>query len=124
MSKEELMAFVGLVIAMGIVSLPSLTDYWSIEPMHCHSWFRLVMPHDRFIQILRYIHVVHNNTALSRTDPQFDKLWKIRPLIDCLGKLSKFSMFFLFPYFNHSNAYQTILLKCSNYHKIEMIQQM
>ncbi len=36
-SKEELMAFVGLVIAMGIVSLPSLTDYWSMEPMHCAS---------------------------------------------------------------------------------------
>jgi len=84
-SREELMAFVGLVIAMGIVSLPSLTDYWSMEPMHCHSWFRLVMPRDRFIQILRYIHVVDNNTALPRTDPRYDKLWKIRPLIDCLG---------------------------------------
>ena len=30
-SKEELMAFIGLVIAMGIVSLPSISDYWSTE---------------------------------------------------------------------------------------------
>ena len=83
-SKEELMAFIGLVIAMGIVSLTSINDYWPTEPMHCHSWFRLIMPRNDFLQILRYIHVVDNTTA-----PQYDKLRKIRPLIDCLGKVYK-----------------------------------
>ncbi len=88
-SKEEIKAFIGLVIAMGIVSLPSINDYWSTEPMHCHSWFRLVMPRDRFRQILRYIHVVDYTTAPSCSDPQRDKLWKVRPLINCLEKVSK-----------------------------------
>ena len=82
-SKEELMAFIGFVIAMGIVSLPSINDYWSTEPMHYHSLFRLIMPRDLFLQILHYIHVVDSTTA-----PQYDKLRKVRPLIDCLGKVS------------------------------------
>ena len=31
--KEELMAFIGINIAMGIISLPSLDDYWSTDPI-------------------------------------------------------------------------------------------
>lgn len=42
-SKEELMAFVGINIAMGIVSLPTLNDYWSTDPILTHTWFRTVM---------------------------------------------------------------------------------
>ena len=83
-SKKEVVALIGLVVAMGIVSLPSINDYWSTEPMNCNSWFPLIMPRDRFPQILRYINVVDNTTA-----PQYDKLRKIRPLIDSLGKVSK-----------------------------------
>ena len=64
------MACIGLNIAMGIISLPYSYDYWSTEPMFCHSWFRLVMSHDHFHQILRYVHVVDNNTAIPRSDPQ------------------------------------------------------
>lgn len=43
MSKEELMAFIGINIAMGIVSLPTLDDHWSSDPildshmvLYCH----------------------------------------------------------------------------------------
>ena len=34
--------------------------------------------------ILRYIHVVDNTSAPTRTDPNYDRLWKVRPLIDLL----------------------------------------
>ncbi len=85
-SKEELMAFIGLNIAMGIVSLPETHDYWSTDPMLCHSWFRLVMGRDRFQQILRYIHLVDNTASVSRTDLHYDKLWKVRPILDVLTK--------------------------------------
>ena len=42
-SYEELMAFIGLVIAMGVISLPSYQDYWSKDPITAHYWFRRVM---------------------------------------------------------------------------------
>ena len=46
------------------------------------------MSHDRFHQILRYVHVVDNNTAIARSNPQYDKLWKVRPILDVLSKTS------------------------------------
>ena len=42
------------------------------------------MSRNRYRQILRYIHVVDNTSALTRTDPNYDRLWKVRPLIDLL----------------------------------------
>lgn len=42
-TKEELMAFIGINIAMGLISLPSMDDYWSTDPILSHAWFRTVM---------------------------------------------------------------------------------
>ena len=74
------MAFIGINIAMGIVSFPTLDDYWSSDPILAHTWFRTVMSRNRLRQILRYVHVVDNSTAPAQTTPNFDQLWKVRPL--------------------------------------------
>ena len=66
---EELLAFIGINIAMDIVSLPSLEDYWSTDPILSHAWFRTIMSRNCFRQILRYVHVADNSTAPTRTDP-------------------------------------------------------
>ena len=85
-SKEELMAFIGINIAMGIVFLPTLDDYWSSDPIVAHTWFRIIMPRNQFRHILRYIHVVVNSKAPVRTALNFDRLWNVRPLLDSLSK--------------------------------------
>ena len=36
-SREELLAFIGINIAMGIVSLPTLNDCWSSDPILAHT---------------------------------------------------------------------------------------
>ena len=84
-TKEELMAFVGPNIAMGIISLPSIDDYWSTDPILSHSWFRVIMSRDCFWEILHYVHLVNNKKAPSRSNPHFDKLWKVRPILDVLS---------------------------------------
>ena len=56
-SKAELMAFVGINIAMGVVSLPSVKHYWTTDLILSHNWFGSVMNRNRFLQILRYFHV-------------------------------------------------------------------
>ena len=67
--KPELMAFIGLNIvmafiglntAMGIVNLPELRNYWTTNPIIGHPWFCSVMSRDRFMEILRYFHIVDN----------------------------------------------------------------
>ena len=83
-TKPELMAFIGMNIAMGIVSLPTLKQYWSTDQILGHPWFRNVMCCDRFMEILRYFHIVDNTSAPSRSDPNYNKLWKIQPLITVL----------------------------------------
>ena len=74
-------AFIGITFAMGFISLPTINDYWSTDPIMSHSWFRAVMSRNRYRQILRYIHVVDKTSAPTRTDPHYDRLWKVRPLI-------------------------------------------
>src|SRR6218665_986120 len=78
---KEIQAFIGLIIAMGVVRMLELDDYWSTDVLLGNPWFRSVMSRDRFKQILRYLHCTDNSTART-TD---DKLYKIRPLIDSLN---------------------------------------
>ena len=79
--RDDMTAFIGLTIAMGVCDLPEIHDYWSTEPALEMSWYRSVMPRDRFTQILRYLHCSDKKLALPRTDPQYDKLHKIRPVL-------------------------------------------
>lgn len=41
-TKEELIAFIGVIVTMGVVQLPSADNYWSIDPILAHPWFRTV----------------------------------------------------------------------------------
>ena len=83
-SKCEMMAFIGINIAMGIISLPQVRDYWSSDPILKHKWFSTIMSRNRFLEILRYFHIVDNTTAPSRSDPNYNRLWKIQPIISVL----------------------------------------
>jgi len=85
-TKEELVAFIGVNIAMGVVQLPASDDYWSVNPILAHPWFRSVFSRFRFRQILRYLHVADNSQAVPRTDSTYDKLWKVRYLLDAFSR--------------------------------------
>lgn len=47
-SKEELLAFIGINIAMGIVSLPKNNDYWCTDLIPAYSWFRTITSQKQF----------------------------------------------------------------------------
>ena len=50
---EEMLAFLGLNVAMGVVNLPEIPMYWSTNPLLEHPWFRSVLARNRFKQILQ-----------------------------------------------------------------------
>ena len=77
-SLEELLAYIGMVIAMGLVNLPSVFDYFTTEPMLSHPWFPSILSRDRFRMISRYFHISNDANF-----PE-DKLGKVRPFIDHL----------------------------------------
>ena len=41
---EELLAYIGMNIAMGILRLPSIADYWTTTEVLSTPWFPSVMP--------------------------------------------------------------------------------
>ena len=69
-TKEDILGYLGMNIAMDIVGLPELQDYWTREPLLV-PWFPSVK---KFKAISRFLHFSDNALALSPDDPNCDKL--------------------------------------------------
>ena len=59
---EELKAFLGFCVLMGINSLPALKDYWKRDPVFHYAPIADRITRDRFLEISRYLHFVDNDT--------------------------------------------------------------
>ena len=74
-TEEEIRLLIGVMIKMGIVSLPSYKCYWSQQLRY--SPVADVMSLNRFQLLLENLHFV-NNDEIDKND----KLAKIRPIVD------------------------------------------
>ncbi|VDI58381.1 Hypothetical predicted protein [Mytilus galloprovincialis] len=84
-NNEEMKAFLGLLLLMGIIQKPTLASYWETQDklwLRRTPSFRSVMTRDRFLAILSNLHINNNQTALPRDHPQYDPMHKVRPAID------------------------------------------
>lgn len=79
-----MLVYLGIHIAMGIVNLPNIRDFWSTEPILQHQWFGSIMSRDRFKQILHYFHCADQSGYIPRGQDEYDPLYKIRDVIDIL----------------------------------------
>ena len=79
-TADEVKANLGFSIL--IVQLPSLDDYWKRDPLLDYAPIADRISRDRFRDISRYLHFVDNSTLLPRDSPEYDRLGKVRPLID------------------------------------------
>lgn len=84
-SKEELKTFVGVELLMGILHLPSLEDYWQTKSQFVSVGLSSVFSKTRFEQTVRFLHVSDREAELEKDDPNYDRLQKVRPLLDLLG---------------------------------------
>ena len=82
---EELKAFFGFSILMGVNHLPSLDDYWSCDQRLRYAPIADRIPRWRFREISWYLHFVDNDHLAPRGDPAHDRLCKVRPLITHLS---------------------------------------
>lgn len=83
---EELYAFFGILIFTGFHHLPSLRLYWSQDENFHVDRISRVMPLKRFLKILRFLHLNNNTKMPKAKTPEFDMLFKIRPLLDHFSK--------------------------------------
>ena len=81
-SVQEMKAYVAMQIAMGLCQKHELEDYWGTFWL-THTPFIDVMPRDRYELLNSFLHFANNaEDRPARGEPNFDPLWKIRPLIE------------------------------------------
>ena len=78
---EELKAYLGFMIVMGINRLPEIRDYWSTDEKMHNTFIASRITRDRFEQISRYLHLVNNTSLPSRNQPGYHRLQKVLPII-------------------------------------------
>lgn len=86
-SKMEMYSFFGMLVLMGVHQLPVVDLYWSSNPLFYVEPIATNMTSKRFKKILSNLHLNNNDNMPDHTDPNRDKLFKIRPLLDKLNKL-------------------------------------
>lgn len=83
-TPEEIEVFLGLNLVMGIKKSPSYKDYWSSAPDMKDVYISSFMPLNRFGWHLNNLHLNDNVLMPKKTDDNYDKLYKIRPMLDAL----------------------------------------
>ena len=80
----ELKAWLGLTLEMGLVKKSNLKAHWSTDSVTKTPLFSNTMSRDYYLHIQRYLHFVNNCNAPDQTDPNRDKLRKMRSFLDAL----------------------------------------
>ena len=83
-NAEEIMAFLGVVVFMGIVKLPKVSMYFNADPRIYQVAVASVFSRNRFFQLLKYLHVFSPTEVPAREHPDY-KLYRIKPLTDTLS---------------------------------------
>ena len=83
---EELCAYLGFMLLMGVVHLPSLYDYWKNDEVYHYSPIASKISRNRFLQLHRYLHFVDNSRVTPPGSPEYDRLGKIRPVAEILSE--------------------------------------
>ena len=81
---KEIKQILGILIMMGVIKLPRYQIYWSQDtqiPVNAE-----VMGVTRFENLKRFFHCNDNQKMLPKGDPNFDKLFKVRPVLDSVLK--------------------------------------
>lgn len=66
--------------------MPSYRDYWSARPELRDSYISSTISIDRFSWLLSYLHISDNTLQPKRNEAGFDKLYKLRPLLNKLSE--------------------------------------
>ena len=81
---DELKAYFGFSILMGMNRLPDIYDYWSLDETFHYFPVASRITRKRFLEIQRYLHFTNNDTIVDRGQPGYDRLAKVRPVINAL----------------------------------------
>ena len=81
-SPQEIRAFIGINMIMGIDRKPALAHYWSTDSFLGNPGIQSVFPRERFKALCRYLHLNDSSEIPGHEVPQYDPLYKLRPVIN------------------------------------------
>lgn len=84
-TSTEIKAFLGVMIMMGLHPLPDFELYWSSDRFYNNPDISSTFSLNRFKKLLENLHVNDNSTAAPRDSVNFDRLHKLRPLVEHLN---------------------------------------
>ena len=82
--EQEIRAYFGFYILMGMVKEPKIRDYWSNDPTFHYSPIADRISRNRFEEISRYLHFVDNQNLPARGAPGHHRLQQVKPVVDTL----------------------------------------
>ena len=80
LDHTEMEMYIGMLIMMSIIKLPQMRMYWCKATQI--PTVAEVMPVNRFDKIKQFFHCNDNSKQLPNTHKDFDKLFKVRPVLD------------------------------------------
>lgn len=75
----EMKKFIGIIFLMGIVQKPSISSYWSTDPVIATPLLNKIMPRNRFELLFKFWHFADNSAA-----EHGDRLSKLKGIQDSL----------------------------------------
>ena len=81
-TAEELRAYFGFMLLMGLYPKPAIGDYWRCDPFVNYVSISDRISRDRFYDIHRYLHFADNALLPVRGDPGYDRLGKVRGILE------------------------------------------
>ena len=85
-STDEMKAFIGMLLLMGILQLPRIEMYWQTDDdLMKTPGISSIMSCVRFQQIFRFLHLADNSHQIPAGQPGHDKLYKVRSYVDLIS---------------------------------------
>ena len=85
---EEIKAYFGLLILFGVNPMPQYKDYWASNIFIGNEGVKNTMSVKRYEKITQYFHVADRDAEPAHGRPGYDKLFKVRPVIEQVQKQS------------------------------------
>lgn len=81
-------AFIAMQIMFGVKPVKDMNLVWSTIPWTSYPWYSSIMTRNRYWVLSRYFHVRDTSDTPLRGSPNYDPLFKVRPMIDRLNERS------------------------------------
>ena len=88
-TEEEIYAYFGFMILIGLVKMPSIRDYWRRDEEFHYNPLASRISRSRFLELNRFLHFVNNDSLPEYGEPTYSKIQKVKPILTYMSTRSE-----------------------------------